>query len=291
MGSLKEIKGRIASVNSTQKITSAMRMVASAKLRRTQILTTNFLRYANALRSITEQLGAITQTVTDAKSVVLIPISSSSGLCGSFNSNIAKTTQTRIEEYEKAGAEVLLMPIGKKIIKEVGKLENQAADTTYGNMNELVERGDVFSAIQSFIANLQKMYADGKIQKAEVIYHHFFSMGKQVIEIKSLPLAPPVVKKNVLEAAEAGNDAEDFITEPDPQTLAEMLHPRMLNSEMYGLLLDALTSEHAARMMAMQTADDNANELLKDLTLQYNKSRQQAITNELIDIMGGKVAQ
>ena len=291
MGSLKEIKGRIASVNSTQKITSAMRMVASAKLRRTQILTTNFLRYANALRSITEQLGAITQTVTDAKSVVLIPISSSSGLCGSFNSNIAKTTQTRIEEYEKAGAEVLLMPIGKKIIKEVGKLENQAADTTYGNMNELVERGDVFSAIQSFIANLQKMYADGKIQKAEVIYHHFFSMGKQVIEIKSLPLAPPVVTKNVLEAAEAGNDAEDFITEPDPQALAEMLHPRMLNSEMYGLLLDALTSEHAARMMAMQTADDNANELLKDLTLQYNKSRQQAITNELIDIMGGKVAQ
>lgn len=291
MGSLKEIKGRIASVNSTQKITSAMRMVASAKLRRTQILTTNFLRYANALRSITEQLGAITQTVTDAKNVVLIPISSSSGLCGSFNSNIAKTTQTRIEEYEKAGAEVLLMPIGKKIIKEVGKLENQAADTTYGNMNELVERGDVFSAIQSFIANLQKMYANGKIQKAEVIYHHFFSMGKQVIEIKSLPLAPPVVTKNDLEAAEAGNDAEDFITEPDPQTLAEMLHPRMLNSEMYGLLLDALTSEHAARMMAMQTADDNANELLKDLTLQYNKSRQQAITNELIDIMGGKVAQ
>lgn len=291
MGSLKEIKGRIASVNSTQKITSAMRMVASAKLRRTQILTTNFLRYANALRSIAEQLGAITQTVTDAKSVVLIPISSSSGLCGSFNSNIAKTTKTRIEEYEKAGAEVLLMPIGKKIIKEVGKLENQAADTTYGNMNELVERGDVFSAIQSFIANLQKMYADGKIQKAEVIYHHFFSMGKQVIEIKSLPLAPPVVTKNDLEAAEAGNDAEDFITEPDPQTLAEMLHPRMLNSEMYGLLLDALTSEHAARMMAMQTADDNANELLKDLTLQYNKSRQQAITNELIDIMGGKVAQ
>lgn len=291
MSSLKEIKGRIASVNSTQKITSAMRMVASAKLRRTQVMTSNFLRYANALRSITEQLGAITQTVTDAKSVVLIPISSSSGLCGSFNSNIAKTTQTRIEEYEKAGAEVLLMPIGKKIIKEVGKLENQAADTTYGNMNELVERGDVFSAIQSFIANLQKMYADGKIQKAEVIYHHFFSMGKQVIEIKSLPLAPPVVTKNVLEAAEAGNDAEDFITEPDPQTLAEMLHPRMLNSEMYGLLLDALTSEHAARMMAMQTADDNANELLKDLTLQYNKSRQQAITNELIDIMGGKVAQ
>ena len=291
MGSLKEIKGRIASVNSTQKITSAMRMIASAKLHRTQVMTSNFLRYSAKLRSITEQLGAITQTATDAKSVVLIPISSSSGLCGSFNSNIAKTTQTRIEEYEKAGAEVLVMPIGKKIIKEIKKIEDQAADTTYGNMNELVERGDVFSAIQSFIADLQKMYAEGKIQKAEVIYHHFVSMGKQVIETKLLPLAPPVVTKEVFATSETDKDADDFITEPDPQTLAEMLHPRMLNSEMYGLLLDALTSEHAARMMAMQTADDNANELLKELTLLYNKSRQQAITSELIDIMGGKVAQ
>lgn len=291
MGSLKEIKGRIASVNSTQKITSAMRMVASAKLHRTQVMTSNFLRYAAALRSITEQLGAITQTAADAKSVVLIPISSSSGLCGSFNSNIAKATQTRIEEYKKAGAEVLVMPIGKKIIKEIKKLENQPADTTYGNMNELVERGDVFSAIQSFIADLQKMYAESKIQKAEIIYHHFVSMGKQVIEIKPLPLAPPIVAKKDFNTTETANEPEDFITEPDPQTLAEMLHPRMLNSQMYGILLDALTSEHAARMMAMQTADDNANELLKELTLQYNKSRQQAITNELIDIMGGKAAQ
>ena len=291
MGSLKEIKGRIASVNSTQKITSAMRMIASAKLHRTQVMTSNFLRYSAKLRSITEQLGAITQTPTDAKSVVLIPISSSSGLCGSFNSNIAKMTLTRIGEYKDEGADVLVMPIGKKIIKEIKKIEDQAADTTYGNMNELVERGDVFSAIQSFIADLQKMYAEGKIQKAEVIYHHFVSMGKQVIETKLLPLAPPVVTKEVFATSETDKDADDFITEPDPQTLAEMLHPRMLNSEMYGLLLDALTSEHAARMMAMQTADDNANELLKELTLLYNKSRQQAITSELIDIMGGKVAQ
>lgn len=291
MGSLKEIKGRIASVNSTQKITNAMRMVASAKLHRTQALTSNFLRYSAALRSITEQLGAITQTVTGVKSIVLIPISSSSGLCGAFNSNIAKTTLTRIEEYKKSGVEVLVMPIGKKIIKEIRKVNDLTADTTYGNMNELVERGDVFSAIQSFIADLQKMYAEGKIQKAEIIYHHFASMGKQTIETKSLPLAPPVVAKRVSDTPDAGNEAEDFITEPDSQTLAEMLHPRMINSEMYGLLLDALTSEHAARMMAMQTADDNANDLLKELTLQYNKSRQQAITNELIDIMGGKSAQ
>ena len=294
MGSLKEIKGRIASVHSTQKITSAMRMVASAKMHRMQSLTQNFLRYSNSLRQITEELGAVTQTATEAKSVVLIPISSSSGLCGSFNSNIAKATLSRLEEYKKADTEVLVMPVGKKIIKEVGKLQGQATDTTYGNMNELVEKGDIFSAIQSFIAVLQKMYFEGKIQKAEVIYHHFVSMGKQVIETKPLPLVPPVVVKKTTDApelAEESKETEDFITEPDSQTLAEILHPRMLNAEMYGILLDALTSEHAARMMAMQTADDNANELLQELTLLYNKSRQQAITNELIDIMGGKVAQ
>ncbi len=290
MGSLKEIKGRIASVQSTQKITNAMRMVASAKLHRTQAMTANFLRYSAALREIAEQLGAVSQTAAEAKSVVLIPISSSSGLCGSFNSNIAKAAQSRLDAYRQAGAEVLVMPIGKKIIKEVRKVQDLAADTTFGNLNELVERGDVFSAIQSFIATLQKMYGEGKIQKAEVIYHHFVSMGKQVIETKLLPLATPLVVKKDAQQTEGSENAEDFITEPDSQTLAEMLHPRMLNAEMYGLLLDALTSEHAARMMAMQTADDNANELLQELTLLYNKSRQQAITNELIDIMGGKVA-
>ncbi len=261
-------------------------MVASAKLHRTQILTQNFLRYSAALRSITEQLGAIVQTGAEAESVVLIPISSSTGLCGAFNSNIAKTTLNRLEEYRQEGVNVLLMPIGKKIIKEVNKLKDQPADTTFGNMNELVEKGDVFSAIQSFINTLQTMYSDGKIQRAEVVYHHFVSMGRQVIETKVLPLALPLVVSKKDDKSE-----NDYITEPSAQELAQMLHPRMLNAEMYGLLLDALSSEHAARMMAMQTADDNANELLKELTLQYNKTRQQSITNELIDIMSGKVAQ
>jgi len=291
MGSLKEIKGRIASVHSTQKITSAMRMVASAKLHRTQTLTQNFLRYSAALRRITEQLGVVTHTEGEVKCVALIPISSSSGLCGSFNSNIAKATASRIEEYRQEGIKVIVMPIGKKIIKEVKKHENLQNDLSFGNMNELVEKGDVFAAIQDFIKTLQAMYADGQIQRAEVIYHHFASMGKQVIESKVLPLDSPVV---CLKDDDDNKDAEvgeDYITEPLKQALAVMLHPRMLNAEMYGILLDALSSEHAARMMAMQTADDNANELLQELTLLYNKTRQQAITNELIDIMGGKVAQ
>ncbi|MBP5377219.1 MAG: ATP synthase F1 subunit gamma [Bacteroidaceae bacterium] len=286
MGSLKEIKARIASVHSTQKTTSAMRMVASAKLRRTQTLTQNFQRYSSALRSITDQLGTTNSEQLSGDSIVLIPISSSSGLCGAFNSNIAKATIAQLETYNKEGKRVIVMPIGKKITKEIGKLKDQPIDTTYSTMNELVGKDGVYSEIQSFIALLQQMYREGKIQKAEIIYHHFISTGKQAIETKVLPLNPPTIVNS--KDTESLN-SKDFITEPSPQELINILHPRMLNAEMYSILLDAASSEHAARMMAMQTADDNANELLQELTLQYNKTRQQSITNELIDMMGGKV--
>ena len=178
------------------------------------------------------------------------------------------------------------MPIGKKITKEIGKLKDQPIDTTYSTMNELVGKDGVYSEIQSFIALLQQMYREGKIQKAEIIYHHFISTGKQAIETKVLPLNPPTIVNS--KDTESLN-SKDFITEPSPQELINILHPRMLNAEMYSILLDAASSEHAARMMAMQTADDNANELLQELTLQYNKTRQQSITNELIDMMGGKM--
>ncbi len=286
MGSLKEIKARIASVHSTQKTTSAMRMVASAKLRRTQTLTQNFQRYSSALRSITDQLGTTNSEQLSGDSIVLIPISSSSGLCGAFNSNIAKATIAQLETYNKEGKRVIVMPIGKKITKEIGKLKDQPTDTTYSTMNELVGKDGVYSEIQSFIALLQQMYREGKIQKAEIIYHHFISTGKQAIETKVLPLNPPTIVNS--KDTESLN-SKDFITEPSPQELINILHPRMLNAEMYSILLDAASSEHAARMMAMQTADDNANELLQELTLQYNKTRQQSITNELIDMMGGKM--
>ena len=286
MGSLKEIKARIASVHSTQKTTSAMRMVASAKLRRTQTLTQNFQRYSSALRSITDQLGTTNSEQLSGDSIVLIPISSSSGLCGAFNSNIAKATIAQLETYNKEGKRVIVMPIGKKITKEIGKLKDQPIDTTYSTMNELVGKDGVYSEIQSFIALLQQMYREGKIQKAEIIYHHFISTGKQAIETKVLPLNPPTIVNS--KDTESLN-SKDFITEPSPQELINILRPRMLNAEMYSILLDAASSEHAARMMAMQTADDNANELLQELTLQYNKTRQQSITNELIDMMGGKM--
>lgn len=277
-----------------------MRMVASAKMHRTQSLTYNFLRYSAALSSITEQLGYRPQAEATAASVLLIPISSSSGLCGAFNSNIAKATISRIRSYQQQGISVSVMPIGKKIIKEIVKLPDLQPDLQFGNLNELVEKGDVFTAVQQLIATLQQMFTDGTIQKAEVVYHHFVSMGKQVIQTKTLPLQPPCnqtlsdnneASELLIDVQSKNSDATDYITEPSATELLQILHPRMLNAEMYGLLLDAIVSEHAARMLAMQTADDNANELLQELTLLYNKTRQQSITNELIDIMGGKIAQ
>lgn len=295
MASLKEIKGRIASIQSTQKITSAMRMVASAKLHRTQGMTENFLRYMDSLRDIMNHLNIQEDTSVPPATpsrplmestgledkMVLIPISSNSGLCGAFNSNIAKATFRRIEELKQQGADVALMPIGKKIVHELKK-ENIDCNLDYSSLMERIEKGDALPHISTLINTVLQQYEAGTITNVEFIYHHFKSMGSQVITTKTLTLTPPTVITT--------SDAP-FLTEPSAEELIQSLFPRLLNAEVYGTLLDSLTSEHASRMLAMQTADDNANELLKELTLLYNKTRQQAITNELIDIMGGKAQE
>jgi len=309
MGSLKEIKGRIASIQSTQKITSAMRMVASAKLHRTQGMTENFLRYKDSLEGIVRSLERplLTPRGEDAdnrqrleigdegleidsqddlavdnfipKTILLIPVSSNSGLCGAFNSNIAKATLKRIAELEKEGSKVVLMPVGKKIAHDL-KREGKEFDSTYSNLMEKVEKGEGVGGSAALMKYVVKQYKDKQIQRAEFIYHHFKSMGSQVITVKDIKLDKP----------KTGAKQQDaYITEPSAEELMESLFPLLMNADAYGTMLDSLTSEHASRMMAMQTADDNANELLRELTLLYNKTRQQAITNELIDIMGGKV--
>lgn len=288
MPSLKEIKSRIASIQSTQKITSAMRMIASAKLHRTQGMTENFLRYMEQLRSILNDLGCAAtdeEVSTSAdekkqKSVLLIPIASNSGLCGAFNSNLSKATFKRIDEWKRRGAKLQLIPVGKKINHELKK-EQQPCITDFVGLMDKLEKGDPFEAVSQLTAQILQLYQQGSIDTVEFVFHHFKSMGSQVVTVKELTLSPPKVGK-----VEADNP---FLTEPSADELVQTLHPRLLNAEVYGTLLDSFTSEHAARMLAMQTADDNANDLLKELTLLYNKTRQQAITNELIDIMGGKV--
>ncbi len=284
MASLKEIKGRIASVQSTQKITSAMRMVASAKLHRTQQMTQTFLVYINEMQSIVEALGGITSNDMEKKAtrVALLPVSSGSGLCGAFNSNVSKATRTALKEYKEQGIDAQIIPIGKKILHDLKK-DGLECNLDFNLIAENVGKGDAFVPCRDLVQYLQSELTAGNIDRVEFIYHHFVSMGKQVITREVLDMTVPQLQ-------EVKKEEQVYITEPSAQELIAELHPKMLNSKVYGIILDSVTSEHAARMLAMQTADDNAKELLQELTLLYNKSRQQAITNELIDIMGGKVS-
>ena len=282
MSSLKEIKVRIASIRSTQKITAAMKMVSSAKLHHTQMLTEHTLLYANKLSAILNGLlGAECDLESpyteqrEVKRVAIAVFSSSSGLCGTFNVNVWKELSARLHEYKAQQIEVRLYPVGKKIADELHK----AGYTTEDNFLHLGEKPSYDGAI-SLAGDLMELFTSGKVDRVELLYHHFKNTATQVLTHKVyLPITLP----------EATTDASvtDYLLEPSPENLQALLFPKLLNLTVYTTLLDTVTSEHAARMMAMQTANDNATDLIQDLTLQYTKTRQQAITNELLDIMGG----
>ena len=282
MSSLKEIKVRIASIRSTQKITAAMKMVSSAKLHHTQMLTEHTLLYANKLSAILNGLLSAECDLEspyteqrEVKRVAIAVFSSSSGLCGTFNVNVWKELSARLHEYKAQQVEVRLYPVGKKIADELHK----AGYTTEDNFLHLGEKPSYDGAI-SLAGDLMELFTSGKVDRVELLYHHFKNTATQVLTHKVyLPITLP----------EATTDASatDYLLEPSLENLQALLFPKLLNLTVYTTLLDTVTSEHAARMMAMQTANDNANDLIQDLTLQYNKTRQQAITNELLDIMGG----
>lgn len=285
MASLKEIKVRIASIRSTQKITAAMKMVSSAKLHHTQAQTEHTLLYANKLSAI---LNGLVSADCDLKSpytekrevkqVVIAVFSSSNGLCGTFNANVWKGLAARLQELEAQHIAVRLYPIGKKIADELHK----AGYKTEDDFLHLEEKPSYEKAVR-LAEKLMELFASGQADQVELLYHHFKNMATQVLTHNVyLPVTLP--------QASAGNTdpATDYILEPSPESLQALLFPKLLNLTVYTTLLDTTTSEHAARMMAMQTANDNANDLIQKLTLQYNKTRQQAITNELLDIMGGQ---
>ena len=321
MPSLKEIKGRIASVNSTRKITSAMKMVASSKLHHAQVAIQNMLPYESMLEHILKSFLAAevgSQTIYDqerpVKRVALVVFSSNSSLCGGFNANIIKTMTKAVDalsnELGKDNVEVY--PIGRKVAEKAGKLGyNVKCD-----LADLVDHPNVKQCID-LAMELGERFANNEIDKVELIYHHFKSAGSQILTHKTfLPidieselnadherdLTSNVVTKQVqdylkkkgrktkkVQENEVAPLNDNFIVEPDRHTLLSQLIPKMGHLMLYTALLDSVASEHAARMVAMQTATDNADELLRQLNLQYNKSRQQAITSELLDIVGGSV--
>ena len=288
-----------------------MRMVASAKLHHTQGMTEAFLRYKNELQLIVDSLqltvdssmrtddqqGASQLSTLNAPlSTLLIPISSNSGLCGAFNSNMGKATLSRIQELEQMGKQVHLLPIGKKIAHELRKTEREL-NTDFVQLLDKIGKNNDITGVSALVAYAIELYQHKEIDEVEFIYHHFKSMGSQVIQVDSLQLTvnssmrADDQQQDDSQLATLNSQLSTYLTEPSPEELLTSLFPRLLNAKVYGILLDSLTSEHAARMLAMQTADDNANDLLKELTLLYNKTRQQSITNELIDIMSGKIGE
>jgi len=287
MASLKEIKSRIQSVKSTQKITSAMKMVSSAKLRKAQKTIENLFPYEQKLNgllnnflSAEEDNVSVYAETREVKRVAIVVFSSNSSLCGSFNTNVSKRLSQTIDKYRTLGVEnILVYPVGKK----VAKASRKTGFEPQSNFDSMADKPS-YSAALTLADDIMSMFKNKDIDCVELIYHHFKSKSTQVmIEETYLPIQ--------LKPAEKGTVAPDYIVEPDRETIMSELIPKVLRLKIYTALLDSNASEHAARTMAMQTATDNASDLLQDLSLQYNKSRQQAITNELLDIIGGSFGQ
>ncbi len=287
MPSLKEVKTRIASVNSTRKITSAMKMVASSKLRRAQQAIEQMRPYEERLNSIMAtflknmqgEVASPYAVTREVKRVVLVAYSSNSSLCGGFNSNVIKELRKAVEAYRAAGVEVVrIYPLGRKVFDAMRK-DGFSDLTDYS----AVLNHPAYAPVVKVASEIMQMYVRGEIDKAEILYHHFKSSSTQVLRHEDfLPVSLDVQEE---EGAQAS--ALDYIVEPSPAEILTELIPKALHLKLYAAMLDSLASEHAARVIAMQVATDNADELLRDLTLQYNKSRQQAITNELLDLAGG----
>ena len=295
-------------------------MVASSKLHHAQQLIENMLPYESMLEHILKAfLASMPEARTplnverkQLKRIALVPFSSNSSLCGGFNANVTKLLQQAVAHYREQGVtDIVVYPIGRKITEQATKMGLQIG----GNFNLLAEKPNAHQCAD-IATELSEQYAAGELDKVELIYHHFKGAGSQILTRRTfLPIdlstelgrfsdrdlssdvvtakAQEYLKKKAAKEEKTKDEAkplnDNFLVEPDMETILTTLIPKELNLMMYTALRDSNASEHAARMVAMQTATDNADELLRGLNLQYNKSRQQAITNELLDIMGGSV--
>lgn len=287
MANLKEIKNRITSIGSTMQITSAMKMVSAAKLKRAQDAITQMRPYSEKLQEILGNLSATLDLSENAyaeqrevKNVVVVAVTSNRGLCGGFNNTIIKKVNAMLAgDYGKVNTK--LIAVGKKANDSfkrrsesyrpegIGAAEDMFNDLTFERSSQLAE----------FLMN---EFKEGRVDKVVVVYNKFKNAAVQIVqEEQFLPIVP-----NVQENGSSG----DYIFEPSKQEIVEDLIPKSLKTQLFKALLDSNASEHGARMTAMHKATDNASELKRNLTLEYNKARQAAITNEILEIVGGAEA-
>ncbi len=283
MANLKEIRNRIASVSSTMQITSAMKMVSAAKLKKAQDAITAMRPYADKLTELLQNLSASLDAdsgsrysdTREVRKVLLVAITSNRGLCGAFNTNIIKHGISLSKE-EYAGKEVDFMAIGKKANDMLGKrcriISNQSGvfeDLTFDHVAHIAE-------------SLMELFASGAYDRIDIIYNKFKNAATQLVMTEQfLPIAPIVGEKPL---------STDYIFEPSKSEIVEQLIPKMLKTQLFKAIRDSFASEHGARMTAMHKATDNAKEMRDQLKLTYNKARQAAITNEILEIVGGAEA-
>ena len=285
MSSLREVKDRIASVRSTLKITSAMKLVASSKLRRAQKAIETLRPYEETLSSILASLsyaGAewvrrsinLGQRTPDKQGrTVVVAFSSNSSMCGAFNNNAIKKA---LEVLSGVKGPVEVWTFGKKAAEAVRKAGFPPAKDF---MDVVAHPG--FEAVAAASSELRRLYSEGEVSSVVLVYNHFVSTGRQQVVVEPfLPFEAP--------QTEVKEDPEEhFILEPSREELLRSLIPQVLDLKLYAALLDSSAAEHAARMIAMQAATDNGEGLLSELTLEYNKGRQQKITSEILDLAGG----
>ena len=308
MPSLKEIKGRIGSVQSTLKITSAMKLVASAKLRKAQQTIEGMRPYERKLQGMLDHLvasgakvsGEYTRTPAEGapkQRIALVAFASNSSLCGAFNANAVRLTLETIRSY--GDADVTVYSIGRKMADSMRK----AGHPSPADYQKLADK-PAYAPAAELAEQLMADFLAGRLDRIDLVYNHFVSSGKQVpVRETLLPMGEiPGQARNEGESAPSvipgapsvipGSTQDlDYILEPSASALLADLLPKSLRLKFYTALLDSNASEHAARTVAMQTATDNGEDLLQELTLQYNKSRQQKITSEILDLAGGSQQQ
>lgn len=287
MANLKEVRTRIGSVSSTQQITSAMKMVSAAKFRRAQNAILGMRPYSAQLNEIMNDIDVEDGVVTPyhdnrkVENVLLVVVTSNKGLCGAFNSNVIKEATARVNHYtnEEKVSDLQMITIGKRATEFFGKRNVNVV----GSHDELLDKPS-FDTIATLADSVMQSFCDKKYDRVELIYNQF---KNSLVQILSTEQFLPVVPKSTASVTSKRND---YIYEPSKMEILREMVPLTLRSHFYRVILDSLAAEHGARMNAMQKATDNATELLKELKLSYNKARQAAITNEIIEIVSGSEA-
>ena len=268
-----------------------MKMVASSKLHRAQQAIGNMRPYekhlfeimSGFLSKLEDDIETRYSETREVRKVAIVAISSNSSLCGAFNTNVIKELKNTAAEYRAKGCEVEIYPIGRKVADAVKKL----GLTPMGDYQHMSGKPN-YKEASDLASELMERFLNDEIQQVEMLYNHFKSTSTQILTRETyLPIN--FSQASATDEEDKGKQV-DYIVEPSAEKVMQELLPKVLRMKMYTALLDSNAAEHAARTMAMQIATDNANELIQDLTLIYNKSRQQAITNELLDIIGGTMA-